>query len=296
MPAGMLWHGIDSLMTIYPSTIAEALATAAIVDKVDAQMLLQHVLDVDHAFLLTYSEKILTEQQRADFLSLVKRRMEGMPIAYLTGKRAFYDLIFKVSDAVLIPRPETELLVDLALQRIPADTPVKVLDLGTGSGAIAITIAKHRPRAQVTAVDISCDALEISLENARNMQIKNIRFMTSNWFDELLSETFDLIISNPPYVAEADPHLQQGDLRFEPGLALTAGMNGLACIQHIINRAPKYLVNEGWLLFEHGYDQADECRILLRDGDFSNICSYPDLAGIMRVSGGQAKTLNRSSN
>lgn len=282
-------------MTVPLSTIAEALATAAI-DKIDAQILLQHVLDADHAFLLTHPEQTLSGQQHSDFINLVKRRIEGVPVAYLTGQRAFYDLIFKVSDAVLIPRPETELLVDLALQRIPIDKPSKILDLGTGSGAIAITIAKHRPLSHVTAVDISSDAIEVSLENASNLQIKNLRFITSSWFDELLSDTFDLIVSNPPYVAEADPHLQRGDLRFEPRLALSAGTDGLTCIQHIIDMAPGYLVNEGWLLFEHGYDQADKCNRLLRDRDFSNICSYPDLAGIMRVSGGQAKTLNRSAN
>ncbi|WP_164503195.1 peptide chain release factor N(5)-glutamine methyltransferase [Nitrosomonas sp. JL21] len=283
-------------MAIYPSTIAEALATAAIVDKVDAQMLLQHVLDVEHAFLLTHPEQILTEQQHANFLNLIQRRMEGVPVAYLTGQRAFYDLTFKVSDAVLIPRPETELLVDLALQHIPADKPLKILDLGTGSGAIAITIAKHRPYAQVTAVDVSSDAITVCRSNASNLRVNNLRCITASWFDELSSDTFDLIVSNPPYVAEADPHLQQGDLRFEPRLALSAGTHGLTCIQHIISMASGFLVNAGWLLFEHGYDQAEECRRLLRDADFSNICSYPDLAGIMRVSGGQATAFHSGSN
>jgi len=283
-------------MTIHSTTIAEVLATAAAIDRVDAQVLLQHALDVDHAFLLTHPEQVLSEQQHANFLSLIKRRTEGVPVAYLTGQRAFYDLIFKVSDAVLIPRPETELLVDLALQHIPTDKPSKILDLGTGSGALAITIAKHRPCAQVTAVDVSSDAIVVCRGNASNLKVKNLRFITANWFDELSSDTFDLIVSNPPYVAEADPHLQQGDLRFEPRLALSAGMNGLTCIQHIIGKAPQHLVHEGWLLFEHGYDQAAECRRLLRDADFSNICSYPDLAGIMRVSGGQAKAFHSSSN
>ncbi len=282
-------------MAPYPNTLAEAL-TAASIDKVDAQILLQHVLDVDHAFLLTHPKQVLTEQQHADFLNLTQRRKEGIPVAYLTGQRAFYDLTFEVSDAVLIPRPETELLVDLALQHIPADKPSKVLDLGTGSGVLAITIAKHRPYAQVTAVDVSKDAIAICQRNARNVHVQNIRFITASWFDELLYETFDLIVSNPPYVADADPHLQQGDLRFEPRLALTAGVNGLTCIQHIIDKAPQYLMRGGWLLFEHGYDQAAECSRLLRDADFSNICSYPDLAGIMRVSGGQAMAFHSRSN
>ena len=276
-------------------TIAQALAAAKDLDRIDAQLLLQHVLDVEHAFLLTHPEQILSEHQYLNFFSLVEQRMRGVPVAYLTGKRAFYDLTFKVSDAVLIPRPETELLVDLALQRIPANTPTKILDLGTGSGAIAITIAKHRPHAQVTAVDVSRAAIAVSRDNARNLQVKNLCFITASWFDELLSDPFDLIVSNPPYVAEADPHLQRGDLRFEPQLALSAGADGLTCIQHIIRAAPQHLVHDGWLLFEHGYDQADECRRLLRDADFSNICSYPDLAGIMRVSGGQANAFHSDS-
>ncbi len=275
-------------MQLVAVTITQALTEAyRAIDRVDARMLLQHVLNVDQAFLLTYPDQVLAPPQIEDFSRLVKRRIDGLPIAYLTGERAFYDLTFKVTEAVLIPRPETELLVELALERIPVGQPLRVLDLGTGSGAIAITLAKHRPQAQVVAVDVSADALAVSQWNAKNLQVDNLSWVMGSWFDELSTQKFDLIISNPPYVAENDPHLRQGDLRFEPQIALSAGDSGMVCIRHIIEAAPKYLVNGGWLLLEHGYDQADECRQLLQRVDFSNICSYPDLAGIMRVSGGQ---------
>ena len=269
-------------------TITQVLTEACRdIDRIDARLLLQYVLDVDHAFLLTYPDQVLTAQQTEEFVRLIKRRIDGMPVAYLIGEREFYDLTFRVTEAVLIPRPETELLVELALERIPVDQPCKILDLGTGSGAIAITIAKHRPQSRVIAVDLSADAIAVSRWNAKNMQVDNLHLTTGNWFDELSGERFDLILSNPPYVAKNDPHLEQGDLRFEPRIALAAEDNGLACICHIINAAPQHLIKSGWLLLEHGYDQAVECRQLLENMDFSNICSYPDLAGIMRVSGGQ---------
>ena len=271
-----------------PETITQALTSAyREIDRVDARLLLQHVLDVEHAFLLTHPDQVLTSQQTDDFSRLVRQRSDGIPVAYLIGRRDFYDLTFKVTEAVLIPRPETELLVELALKLIPDNQFCKILDLGTGSGAIAITIAKHRPQSQVTAIDLSSEAIAVSRWNAANLEVNNISLRTGNWFDELSGEKFDLIVSNPPYVAENDPHLQQGDLRFEPQMALSTGDNGLACIRHIIAAAPNYLVNDGWLLLEHGYDQAAACRRLFGDRDFSNICSYPDLAGIMRVSGGQ---------
>jgi release factor glutamine methyltransferase len=269
-------------------TIAQVLtAVGRNVAPVDAQMLLQHVLNVNRAFLLTHPEHVLTSQQAATFLKLIQQRIEGWPVAYLIGKREFYDLIFDVSEAVLIPRPETELLVEWALELIPDNKPSNILELGTGSGAIAITIAKHRPQAHVTGVDLSVDALAVARQNAIKLQADNINWVAGSWFDELSDRKFDLIVSNPPYVAENDAHLQQGDLRFEPQVALSAGLHGLACIMHIIRLAPQYLSDAGWLLLEHGYDQAAECRRLLEERDFSNICSHPDLAGIMRVSGGQ---------
>ncbi|WP_295625979.1 peptide chain release factor N(5)-glutamine methyltransferase [uncultured Nitrosomonas sp.] len=271
-----------------PVTISHALAAAySTINKIDAILLLQHVLIVNHAFLLTYPDQILTAQQVEKFSSLVQQRIKGLPIAYLIGERAFFDLTLKITEAVLIPRPETELLVEWALKLIPSDKFFNVLDLGTGSGAIAISIAKHRPQTQIVAVDLSPAAVDVCRRNADILKVANLHAISGNWFDELSGEKFDLIVSNPPYVAENDPHLLQGDLRFEPRIALSTGEHGMACITHIINAAPSYLNKEGWLLLEHGYDQAEACRKLLRDMDFSNICSYPDLAGIMRVSGGQ---------
>ncbi|MCE7913365.1 MAG: peptide chain release factor N(5)-glutamine methyltransferase [Nitrosomonas sp. PRO4] len=269
-------------------TISQALAEAhRHIDLIDARILLEHVLGVTHVFLLTYPDYVLTALQQEKYLHFVQSRKEGMPVAYLVSKRDFFDSTFKVSQAVLVPRPETELLVELALDLTASDRPYRILDLGTGSGIIAITLAKHRSQAQIVAVDTSDDALAIARWNAENLGVSNLRFIAGNWFDELSGEEFDLIVSNPPYVAESDPHLQQGDLRFEPLIALSAGKNGLACIRHIIEAAPSHLVNSGWLLLEHGYNQADECRQLLQNKDFSNIRSCPDLAGIMRVTGGQ---------
>lgn len=273
------------------STIAQAFAWGCReIDKIDARLLLQHVLNIDHAVLLTHPDRLLTSQQASEYSHLVVQRINGKPVAYLIGKREFYDLTLKVTEAVLIPRPETEILVEWALRLIPVDQPCKVLDLGTGSGAIAITIAKHRPQTRVVAVDLSADAIAVCQQNVENLQINNLYLVTGNWFDELSQARFDLIVSNPPYVAENDPHLQQGDLRFEPQLALSSGNNGLACISHIIGLAPDHLVQSGWLLLEHGYDQAGDCKRLFANAGFSNICSYPDLAGIMRVSGGQMNT------
>ncbi len=254
---------------------------------IDAQMLLQHVLSEPLAFLHTYPKQALSSSQLKAFNQLVARRVTGEPIAYLIGERDFYDLTFKVTSAVLIPRPETELLVELALERIPKDRHVRVLDLGTGSGVIAITIAKNRPLATVIAVDVSADAVAVANTNAKEIGVTNLKVINGSWYDVMQGVQFDMIVSNPPYVAEDDPHLEQGDLRFEPQLALTAKENGLACLQAISDEAPEHLNAGGWLLLEHGYDQSAACRKLLEKADFKRIFSSPDLAGIIRVSGGQ---------
>ena len=205
-------------------TIREALIQACRdIDAVDARILLQHVLDVGHAHLVAHPSQALTAKEAQSFRLLATRRARGEPVAYLTGEREFYGLGFTVTPAVLIPRPETELLVDLSLARIPLDAPTRVLDLGTGSGAIALTIAKHRPRASITAVDISANAVAVAKTNAAQLNINNVHIFEGNWFCQLGEERFDLIVSNPPYVAEGDPHLSQGDLRYEPGVALAAG-------------------------------------------------------------------------
>lgn len=250
-------------------------------------MLLQHILNVNHAFLLTHSHHVLNSTQEKSYSQLVARRVKGEPIAYLIGECDFYDITFKVTPDVLIPRPETELLVELALTRISSKSNCRILDLGTGCGAIAITIAKHCPQASVIAVDLSSAAVSLARKNADIVNVNNVCIAVGNWFSELSGKKFDLIVSNPPYIAENDPHLYQGDLRFEPKMALTTESDGLACIHDIVAKACDYLEVGGWLMLEHGYDQAVVCRQLLKSAGFAKTFSCPDLAGIMRVSGGQ---------
>lgn len=267
-------------------TIFEALGQArGNIADIDARMLLQYVLNVNHAYLLAHPEQKLTTEQTQAFYLLTDRRALGEPVAYLTGRREFYSLEFNVTPAVLVPRPETELLIDLALARIPPHLPCRILDLGAGSGAIALTLAKHRPLAEVTAVDVSAAAVAVANANAARFKL-NVRIIEADWFEGVAGESFDLIVSNPPYVAGDDPHLAQGDLRFEPQIALVAEGEGLGCIRLIIGSAPAHLAPEGSLLLEHGYDQAEACRRLLREAGFTEVFSHPDLAGIMRVSGG----------
>ncbi|SFN83564.1 peptide chain release factor N(5)-glutamine methyltransferase [Nitrosospira briensis] len=276
-----------TMLAMQQITILEALRQAGrVIDEIDARMLLQYVLSVSHSYLLAHHEQDLAPGQALSFRTLTMRRAHGEPVAYLTGKREFYSLDFAVTPAVLIPRHETELLVDLSLARIPLDLPCKVLDLGTGSGAIALTIARHRPSADIIAVDFSADALKVAGKNAEQLNVSNVRIMEADWFKGLAGEQFNLIVSNPPYVAYGDPHLDQGDLRFEPGIALAAGDEGLDCIQSIIASAPAHLAAGGALLLEHGYDQAETCRQLLGEAGFAGVFSHPDLAGVMRVSGG----------
>lgn len=267
--------------------IAEILKTARI-DPLDARVLLQSVLGVTHAFLATHPGHAVAGDQLDRYLALVARRAAGEPVAYLTGGREFFSLDFKVTPAVLIPRPETELLVELALERIPQQAPRRVLDLGTGSGCVAISIARHRPRARIMATDSTPDAIAIAAENARTLGVHNIEFARGDWFAAIDGERYDVIVSNPPYIAQDDPHLRQGDLRFEPRNALAAGPDGLDCIRLIVTQANNHLESGGWLMFEHGYDQAGRCRALLDAAGFAEVFSRRDLAGIERVSGGYA--------
>ena len=282
-------HIHDRITTNFPPrTISQALDWAYLeIEYIDARMLLQHVMQQNQAYLLTHADDLLCSDHVESFSKLVLERVKGVPTAYLTGIREFYDQFFRVTPAVLIPRPETELLVDQALAKIPESDTFSILELGTGSGAIAITIAKHRPRSHVTAIDLSIEAIEVAHWNAQHLAVDNVHFVISNWFEGLAAaKSFDLIISNPPYVAQDDPHLQQGDLRFEPDMALSTHENGLACIRHILVTASAYLVDGGHLLLEHGYDQSAQCRYLLEAQGFCSIQSYIDLAGIERVSGG----------
>jgi release factor glutamine methyltransferase len=254
--------------------------------RIDVQCLLQAVLQVNRAYLLTHPEQLLGVEQQTRFADLFERRLRGEPIAYLLGEREFYGLIFKVTPATLIPRPETELLVEMALQRIPPQGKYRVLDLGTGSGPIALSIAHVRPDIEVVTVDSSAAALEVAQFNMQQLQLDNVRLLQSDWFSALQGERFDIIVSNPPYIAADDAHLEQGDVRFEPRTALTGGVDGLKDIRLIIAPAKNHLNANGWLLFEHGYDQAKQVRTLLQQAGFTEIVSARDLAGIERVSGG----------
>jgi len=256
--------------------------------RIEVQCLLQAVLQVNRAWLLTHHEQILDAEQQARYAALFERRLRGEPLAYILGEREFFGLNFKITPATLIPRPDTELLVELALQRIPQRGAFRVLDLGTGSGAIALSIAHARPDIEVTAVDASPEALEVAQENTRRLNIGNARLLRSDWFSALAGERFDLIVSNPPYIADGDAHLAQGDLRFEPRGALASGADGLGDIRRIVAGAKGHLHAGGWLLFEHGYDQAGRARELLGAAGYAGVFSARDLAGIERVSGGLA--------
>jgi release factor glutamine methyltransferase len=249
------------------------------------RILLCHALGLTRVSLITQSERTLTEAEAATLASLVERRLKGEPIAYIVGKREFFGLDFAVTDAVLIPRPDTELLVELALERLPQQG--RGLDMGTGSGAIAVSIAHTRPDAAVTALDVSEAALEVARANAAANGAR-VRFLHSNWYAALQGELFDVIASNPPYIASGDSHLAKGDLRFEPLDALTDRADGLSALRTISAGAAAYLAPQGWLLMEHGYDQAEQVRQLLLENGFSEVQSWRDLAGIERVSGGRA--------
>ena len=253
--------------------------------RIEVQCLLQAVLQVNRAWLFTHPEQSLDADQHARYMTLFERRLRGEPIAYLLGEREFYGLVFKVSPATLIPRPETELLVELALQRIPQQGAFRVLDLGTGSGAIALSIAHARTSAEVVAVDASAAALEVAQFNSQRLGLANVRLLQSDWFSALHGERFDIIVSNPPYIAAGNAHLEQGDVRFEPRTALASGANGLEDTRRIIAQAREHLSTNGRLLLEHGYDQAEQVRVLLQRAGFTGVFSARDLAGIERVSG-----------
>ena len=251
--------------------------------RLDAELLLSHVLDVDRSYLFTYPERELTETEHHCFKSLIARRAQSEPVAYLIGKKSFWDLELIVTPAVLVPRPETELLVEAALELGAADRPLNLADLGTGSGAIALALAKSRPGWQVLAVDVSPEALAVARQNAENIKVDNLDFSQGSWCAPLQSKSFDLIISNPPYVAPGDPHLQDGDLPFEPKLALQADDEGFAAFHAIAKSARDCLVPGGWLLLEHGYDQQDQLKSILREYGYQEITGRADLAGSDRI-------------
>lgn len=276
--------------------IGEALRFAEqSIDRFDAQYLLADLLGMGRASLIAHAERVMSERDETAFMLKVLARAEGKPVAYLIGKREFYGREFAVNEHVLIPRPETEILVEQALARLSGQkwpgnrANAGVLDMGAGSGAIAVTLALESPGAQVAACDVSPEALAMARSNAERLHAK-VEFLESDWYAALAGRRFDLIVSNPPYVAGNDSHLAQGDLRYEPKTALTDdSADGLASIRTIIAGAPTHLHPGGWLLFEHGYDQADACRDLLLKAGFIDPISVKDLAGIPRVAGGQIR-------
>lgn len=277
-------------------TLASALTALSVSGnneaKFEAQLLLQHTLKVNRAWLIAHEDENLTPEKLAEFNTLVERRAKGEPIAYILGEREFYGLNFIVTPDTLIPRADTETLVDAALVKISAtkikpNDEVRILDLGTGSGAIALTIAKHRPQAQVTAVDASVAALAVAQINAKDLKISNVRFLLSNWFMALGDERFDVIVSNPPYIERNDVHLSQGDLRFEPLRALESGQDGLDDIRTITDHCLFHLKPQGWVMLEHGYNQAQAVADLMAQAGLLNIETIKDFGGNERVTIGK---------
>jgi release factor glutamine methyltransferase len=286
--------------------------------KLEAQLLLQYALNVNRAWLIAHAHENLPPSIEAAYRAILQRRLNGEPIAYILGYREFYGLNLKVTADTLIPRADTETLVEAALEKIPNSplprgergwgegenapnaqhapspqpSPMQgggsfgVLDLGTGTGAIALAIAKHAPNTRITALDASQAALDVAIENAKNLEIPNVKFILSDWFSAIQQNKFDIIVSNPPYIEAADAHLKQGDLRFEPLAALASGDDGLDAIRTIISLAPQHLHPHGCLLLEHGYNQAESVAELLKLAGFSEISHAKDLAGINRVTMG----------
>jgi release factor glutamine methyltransferase len=255
--------------------------------RLEAQILASRALNVNRAWLIAHDQDILSPIQAEAIAALIARREQGEPVAYILGEKEFYGRLFKVSSEVLIPRPETELLVEAALERLPKDKPVRVLDLGTGSGCVAISIALARPACEVLAVDASASALEMAKQNAIQVDAGNVRFIVSDWYAQLPAMNFDMIVSNPPYIPSEDPHLGKGDLIHEPQHALASGPEGLDAIHIIVSGARSHLQPGGWLILEHGYDQADSCRTLFTQAGLEQVFTLPDLAGHARATGGQ---------
>ncbi len=276
------------------SSIQELLIKSTL-DKVDAKALLAHLINKHlhwpKSALISRDRDTLPKALLEEWTVLESQRLEGHPVAYLIGKKEFFNIELKVAPGVLIPRPETELLVELTIDHVRSSgkkTP-KILDLGTGSGAIGLALAKNLPSAQVTCVDVSAEALTIAQENARLLNLNSVKFLQSNWFEALAAAlpsencVFDVIVSNPPYIPAGDHHLSMGDLRFEPATALTDQHDGLMAYRTIFKEAPAYLVENGFILVEHGFDQSKQVCRLLQEQNYINIKTHQDLAGIWRV-------------
>ncbi len=256
-------------------------------DRIDAEFLLAHSLGKSRSWLYAHADQELDSRQISDFDSLVQRRNQGEPVAYITGRRGFWSLDLQVTADTLIPRPETERLVELALSRLHPQTPAEILDLGTGSGAIALAIAMERPASRITAVDASAAALAVAAANAGRLQLCNVVFEQGDWYSQLGTRRFDIIASNPPYIESSDAHLAIGDLCFEPRSALVSGPDGLDDIRILIAGAPRYLLPGGWLLIEHGWNQGEAVRALFAKAAFTGISTERDLENRDRVTIGR---------
>lgn len=254
--------------------------------KRDAEILLGFVTGRARTFIMAFGETPLTTEQLQQLETLLARREQGEPVAYLIGEREFWSLPLSVSPATLIPRPDTECLVEQALERLPSE-PVSILDLGTGTGAIALALASERPDCQVTGIDLQADAVSLAKHNAQKLNIPNAQFLQGSWFTPVAGERFALIASNPPYIDATDAHLFEGDVRFEPASALVADNAGLADLAHIIAAAPAYLLEGGWLLLEHGWQQAADVQKLFSVAGYQLVSTVKDYGGNDRVSLGQ---------
>ena len=273
-------------MTIIASLLRGAELPDSPTARLDTELLLAAAIGKSRSYLHTWPERIVSSEAAQTFASYLQRRRTGEPVAYILGQQGFWNLDLEVAPHTLIPRPDTELLVETALAVLPAE-PAKVLDLGTGTGAIALALASERRQWQVTAVDRVLEAVALAERNRQRLQLDNVTVLNSHWFDALGEQRFQLIISNPPYIRAEDPHLVAGDVRFEPSSALVAGADGLDDLRQIIAQAPNHLLPGGWLLLEHGYDQAAAVRELLAQQSFEQIESRVDLGGHERITLGR---------
>lgn len=267
---------------------SQLLANVSDSARLDAELLIAHALDIPRSRFVSDPEQALDSPQLDKIQNLIRRRAKGEPVAYILGYKHFWDLELQVTPAVLIPRPDTELLVETALTLFNENAEINVLELGTGSGAIALAIAKARPHWHVCATDDSHQALEIAIDNAEHYRLSNLSLLQSHWFDGLETDKrYNLILSNPPYIPAHDPHLQQGDVRFEPQQALVSGEDGLDAIRHLIPSSKDYLLAGGWLLLEHGYNQGKQVQTLFVEHAYQDVQQRKDLGGHVRVTMGR---------
>ena len=266
---------------------SQNLADSSPTARLDAQVLLTHILQCNTAHLLAWPEKKLNEEQITGYQQLIQQRQQGLPVAHLTGLREFWSLNFSVNDSTLIPRPETETLIEFILDKFSNREKIKLLDMGTGTGAIAITIASEKPGWKIFASELSADALKLARDNSNTHQTNNISFVQSNWFNNIKHNDFDIIVSNPPYIANDDPHLLVGDVRFEPQSALSAGATGMDDIEHLCRHAKNHLKKNAWLIIEHGYNQKQLVSDCFAKNGFTQIEQKQDLSGHIRMTAGK---------